>query len=138
MADPQEFFVDEFFAPEKDEGREVEIELGGRKVPMTLSTRGITNEARMAAELAATSIQVKDGKVVATITDRGKASMELAARMILKWPFKDRETGEPLPITGENLGRMRAGADQILALVGEQELAREEAVAPFAAPSSEG
>lgn len=132
----QDFFVDEFFAPEIDEGKEITITVAGKDVPITVRTRGVTNEDRMAAELAATTVTMKNGKVDKVTTDRAKASMELAARQVLSWPFKDRETGEMLPITGANLARMRGGADEIIAAAGQAEAARDESVAPFVEPSA--
>jgi phage FluMu protein gp41 len=134
----EQFYVDEFFASEEDAGRVVMVTVRGREVPITVRARGITNEDRMAAQLAATEVITKNNRAVSTRTDPGKAGMELAARMVLDWPFVDRATGEKLPITAANLARMFAGADQIIAAAGEQEAQREETAAPFAAPSEQG
>lgn len=137
MADEQ-YFVDEFFAPDEDAGRAITITVKGRRIPITLSARPITNADKLAAQFAATTLVRQPDGTLLPQTDAAQASMELAARKILAWPFVDRASGAKLPITGANVARMLGGAEEVIAQVSGLDGGEEQAAAPFVAPSDAG
>ena len=132
---PQEqFFYDEFFG--NDDGVDVELVVHGRKVPMRIR-RGLTLKEKAAAQSVAIkrTLDPNTGKVTIDSIDEGRASEEVAFRMLLSWPFTFRETGESVPITRENVSKLLGGMDALVELAAKMEHEGDAALAPFVAPS---
>lgn len=136
MSEQEVFYADEFFLDDADEGVEVKVHIRGRDVPIMLK-RGLTLDDTMAAQAAAVKKTLTpDGKVLFEGMDEGRLVREMLFRSINKWPFVDRVTGEPLPITRENVGRMLGGADKLMEAIKQLSDEGEAVLAPFVADSA--
>lgn len=136
MSSSNEFLFDEFFTSEDEESRlvEVPITIMGRKVPVTLK-KGLNVEEKMAAQKAALVRKTLPNGTVSIDVDEGILAEEMLVQAIARWPFVNRETHEPVPVTRENLRRLRGGADEISLILQRIEAEGEKALAPFVTPS---
>lgn len=128
------FFADEFFADPEDLTMTVTLTVAGREVPIEIK-RHLCAEDRLRAELDGVEIAVVDGKAQVVKQDMAAASLSLAARAIVRWPFVVRETGAMLPVTVANLKRLKASVDPILAALNSVAGESAKALDPSATPS---
>lgn len=131
---PEQFFFDEFFTD--DAGVEILLPVRGRKVPIRVR-RGLPLQEKIAAQSVGIKrkADMKTGKVVVDRIDEGAAAREVAFRSIISWPFTYRETGEPVPITRENVDKLLGGMDTLVEIVMQMDKEGEAALLPFVAPS---
>jgi hypothetical protein len=133
MAD---FLYDDFFSTEDDPGVVVPIKIKGKTVPITLR-RGLSVAERAAAETACVKRSVgPNGQMVVSGIDESKLVEEVLLLSILDWPFTTKD-GEKVPVTRENIRRLRGGAEQIAKALQTIEEQGEQALAPFEPASDE-
>lgn len=133
MSEPEVFYFDEFFA---DEGVDILLPIRGRKVPLRIR-RGLPLKEKAAAQAVAVKRHVdpNSGRVVIDQIDESLAAEEIAYRMILSWPFINRD-GSKVSITRENVSKLLGGMDTLVSLVEKMEQEGDAALVPFVAPST--
>lgn len=132
----EQFYFDEFFADEETPGVVVPVKIRGRLVPIEFK-RGLTIEDKAKAEQAAIKRKVVGNKVIVEGLDEAEAVVYLLAVSIKKWPFTDRKTGAPIPITPDTIRKMLGGADQMAEVIKQLDQEGADALVPFVAPSTE-
>lgn len=131
------FYVDEFFATDEDPGVTVPVKIKGRIVPITFKS-GLTIEDKAKAQSKAIKRRVTgDGRLVVDEVNESEAAIYMLATAIKKWPFEDRNTGAPLPITVENIRKMLGGADEMAEIIQKIDQEGAAALVPFAPVSAE-
>lgn len=128
----QQFFYDEFFGD--DEGVEIYLVVRGREVPMRIR-RGLTLKEKAAAQASGVhrSIDPNTGAIKIDRIDEGKAAEEIAFRMLISWPFVNRD-GSPVPVTRENVSKLLGGMDKLVEIAAKMESEGDRALIPFVAP----
>lgn len=126
----EQFFFDEFFADDEDPGIEIKVTIKGKQVPIRIK-RGLSLEDRAEAELMALKTKMGENGLEVVGIDEKAAMREMVFRAIKSWPFKDRATGEPTPITRENVMKMLGGGDEIMKAITVIDKQGEDALGPF-------
>ena len=103
----QPYYADEFFVQEDDPGIPHTIEARGRHLTVWI-VRTLDLAAMKTAQEAAvrTHKDLKNNRVVVDSIDEEKFLFSVLIKLIKSWPFTDRATGAPTPVTLETLSHL--------------------------------
>jgi hypothetical protein len=112
----EQFFYDEFFLDDEDEGIPEEITINGKKITLHFK-RNMTLEDSAAAQSKSIKTKVgRDGKVEIAEVNEEEFIIQILSRMIKSWPFTYRNN-KPVPITPATIRKMYAEGGEQLAQV---------------------
>ena len=110
----EQFFYDEFFIPADDPGERIEVEIGGRVVPIYLKRELSLEDVEIAKERGIKKhLDLEKGAYVVEGIDEVEFTVILLARAIKSWPFVYRNN-HPVPITPEKIREFRVEGSEVL------------------------